>query len=57
MGAYNAVLIKMDQIGNITTTLDAIEFTKSVGYRPVILARSGEMEDTTIVHPAIASIR
>jgi enolase len=51
----NAVLIKMNQIGTITETLDAIELTKNAGYLPVISARSGETEDTTIVHLAIAT--
>lgn len=55
MGACNAVLIKLNQIGTITETLDAIEFTKNCGYLPVISARSGETEDVTIVHLAIAS--
>lgn len=54
-GACNAVLIKMNQIGTITETMDAIEFTKNSGYLPVISARSGETEDATIVHLAIAS--
>lgn len=45
----------MNQIGTITETLDAIEFTKNSGYLPVISARSGETEDSTIVHLAIAS--
>jgi len=51
----NSVLIKMNQIGTITETLDAIEYTKSIGYLPVVSARSGETEDMTIVHLAIAS--
>ncbi|MET3503968.1 phosphopyruvate hydratase [Halalkalibacter oceani] len=54
-GVYNSVLIKMNQIGTITETLDAIESTKSAGYLPVISARSGETEDATIVHLAIAT--
>lgn len=54
-GACNAVLIKMNQIGTLTETLDAIEFTKNNGYLPVISARSGETEDATIVHLAIAT--
>lgn len=53
--ACNSVLIKMNQIGTITETLDAIEFTKNHGYLPVVSARSGETEDDTIVHLAIAS--
>lgn len=54
-GACNAVLIKMNQIGTITETMEAIEYTKNHGYLPVISARSGETEDSTIVHLAIAS--
>jgi len=54
-GTCNSVLIKMNQIGTITETLDAIEYTKSIGYLPVVSARSGETEDTTIVHLAIAT--
>ena len=54
-GACNAVLIKMNQIGTITETLDAIEYTKNCGYLPVVSARSGETEDATIVHLAIAA--
>ena len=54
-GAYNSVLIKTNQIGSITETIDAVEYTKNAGYLPVISARSGETEDTTIVHLAIAS--
>lgn len=55
LGALNAVLIKMNQIGTITETMDAIEFTKNSGYLPVVSARSGETEDDTIVHLAIAT--
>jgi len=54
-GACNAVLIKLNQIGTITETLDCIEYTKSIGYLPVVSARSGETEDAIIVHLAIAS--
>jgi enolase len=53
--AANSVLIKMNQIGTITETMDAIEYTKNAGYLPVISARSGETEDAAIVHLAIAS--
>jgi enolase len=52
---YNSVLIKANQIGTVTETLDAVEFTKNSGYLPVISARSGETEDAVIVHIAIAS--
>ena len=51
----NSVLIKMNQIGSITETLEAIEYTKNAGWLPVVSARSGETEDVTIVHLAIAS--
>jgi enolase len=51
----NGVLIKMNQIGTITETLEAIELTKNAGYLPIISARSGETEDVTIVHLAIAT--
>lgn len=51
----NGVLIKMNQIGTITETLQAIELTKNAGYLPVVSARSGETEDATIVHLAIAT--
>jgi enolase len=51
----NAVLIKMNQIGTLTETLEAIALTRSAGYLPVISARSGETEDTTIAHLAVAT--
>jgi len=51
-GACNAVLIKPNQIGTITETRAAIDAAKSVGYRTIISARSGETEDTAIVHLA-----
>ena len=54
-GVYNSVLIKPNQIGTVTETMEAIAFTQSAGYLPVVSARSGETEDTTIVHIAIAS--
>jgi len=55
MGAANAVLIKMNQIGTITETIDAICYTQKHGWLPVVSARSGETEDCTIVHLAIAT--
>lgn len=55
MGICNSVLIKLNQIGSISETIDAIEMTKCAGYNPVISARSGETEDVTIVHLAIAT--
>lgn len=54
-GIGNSVLIKLNQIGTITETMEAITVTKSAGYLPVISARSGETEDFTIVHLAIAT--
>lgn len=55
MGCGNSVLIKLNQIGTVTQTLEAIEYTKNHGYLPVISARSGETEDSTIVHLSIAT--
>jgi enolase len=54
-GAANAILIKLNQIGTLTETLQAMELAKSAGYRTVISHRSGETEDTTIAHLAVAT--
>ncbi|WP_422083370.1 phosphopyruvate hydratase [Ulvibacterium sp.] len=51
----NAVLIKLNQIGTVTETLEAIQITQKAGWRPVISARSGETEDSFISHLAVAS--
>ncbi|AGJ99758.1 phosphopyruvate hydratase [Wolbachia endosymbiont of Carposina sasakii] len=51
----NAVLIKPNQIGTLTETFNAIEMAKSNGYKAVVSHRSGETEDTTISHIAVAS--
>jgi enolase len=48
MGICNSVLIKLNQIGTLTETLDAIEMTKRAGYTAVVSHRSGETEDSTI---------
>ncbi len=48
MGVANAILIKVNQIGTLTETLDAIEMAKEAGYTAVVSHRSGESEDTTI---------
>lgn len=48
MHAGNAILLKVNQIGTITETLEAIEIARSNGYKTVISHRSGETEDTTI---------
>lgn len=51
----NSILIKLNQIGTITETLDAIELAKTHGYTAVISHRSGETEDTTIADLAVAT--
>jgi len=51
----NAVLIKFNQIGTLSETLDAIAIAKAAGYNNVISHRSGETEDTTISHIAVAT--
>lgn len=50
----NSVLIKVNQIGTLTETLDAIEMTHKAGWRAVVSHRSGETEDTTIADIAVA---
>jgi enolase len=54
-GVGNAILIKVNQIGTLTETLDAIELARSSGYAAVISHRSGETEDTTIADLAVAT--
>ena len=51
----NAILIKLNQIGTVTETLDAIELAQRAGYSAVISHRSGETEDTTIADLAVAT--
>jgi enolase len=53
-GVANAVLIKLNQIGTLTETLDAIELATRASYRTVISHRSGETEDTTIADLSVA---
>ncbi|MEI7926178.1 MAG: phosphopyruvate hydratase [Chloroflexota bacterium] len=53
--AANAILIKLNQIGTLTETMAAIRLAHSNGYRSVISHRSGETEDTTIAHLAVAT--
>ena len=53
-GIANSILIKLNQIGTLTETLDAIEMAKAAGYTAVISHRSGETEDTTIADLAVA---
>ena len=54
-GIANSILIKVNQIGTLTETLDAIEMAKNAGYTNVISHRSGETEDTTIADIAVAT--
>jgi len=54
-GVANAILIKVNQIGTLTETLDAISLARSNGYAAVISHRSGETEDTTIADLAVAT--
>ena len=51
----NAILVKVNQIGTITETLDAVETAKRAGYTAIISHRSGETEDTTIADLAVAT--
>jgi enolase len=55
VGAANSVLIKVNQIGTLTETLDTIEMAKRAGYTCVISHRSGETEDNTIADIAVAT--
>lgn len=54
MSAANAILIKINQIGTLTETLDAIDMAHKAGYHAIISHRSGETEDTTIADIAVA---
>jgi enolase len=51
----NSVLVKVNQIGTLTETLDAIELGKRAGYTAIVSHRSGETEDTTIADVAVAA--
>ncbi len=53
-GAANSILIKVNQIGTLSKTLDAIEMAHNAGYTAVVSHRSGETEDTTIADIAVA---
>lgn len=55
LGVANSILIKVNQIGTLTETLDAIELGKIHGYNSVVSHRSGETEDSTIAHIAVAT--
>lgn len=54
-GIANSILIKLNQIGTITETLDAIEMAKKAGYTAIVSHRSGETEDTTIADLVVAT--
>lgn len=54
-GVANSILIKLNQIGTLTETLDAIEMAKKAGYTAVVSHRSGETEDDTIADVAVAT--
>ena len=54
LGVANAILIKVNQIGTLTETLDAIETANRAGYAAIVSHRSGESEDTTIADLAVA---
>lgn len=54
LGTANSILIKLNQIGTLTETLDAIELAKRNGYSAIVSHRSGETEDTTIADVAVA---
>jgi len=54
-GVANAILIKLNQIGSVTETIDAIELARKAGYNSIISHRSGETEDTFIADLAVAT--
>jgi enolase len=54
-GVANAILVKVNQIGTLTETLDTIDLARSNGYAVVMSHRSGETEDTTIADLAVAT--
>ncbi|MFW5883098.1 MAG: phosphopyruvate hydratase [Verrucomicrobiota bacterium] len=55
LGVANSILVKVNQIGTLTETLDAVELAKEHGYTSVLSHRSGETEDTTIADIAVAT--
>jgi enolase len=54
-GVANAILVKVNQIGSLSETLEAVEMAHKAGYRAVISHRSGETEDSTIADIAVAT--
>jgi enolase len=55
MGAANSLLVKVNQIGTLSETLDAVTMAQTHGYTAVLSHRSGETEDTTIADLAVAT--
>ena len=55
LGVANAILIKVNQIGTLTETLDAIQMANRAGYTAIVSHRSGETEDTTIADISVAT--
>ena len=55
LGVANSILIKVNQIGTLTETLDAIQMANRAGYTAVVSHRSGETEDSTIADIAVAT--
>ena len=53
-GVANSILVKVNQIGTLTETIDAVEMARHAGYTAIISHRSGETEDTTIADLAVA---
>ena len=54
LGVANSILIKLNQIGTLTETLDTIQMAQRAGYTTVVSHRSGETEDTTIADVSVA---
>ena len=54
-GVANAILVKVNQIGTLSETLETVEMAHKAGYRAVMSHRSGETEDTTIADIAVAT--
>jgi enolase len=54
VGAANAVLVKPNQVGTLSGAVDAVDAAREAGYAPVVSHRSGETEDATITHLAVA---
>ena len=52
-GAANAILIKPNQIGTLSETIEAVKTAKEAGYKTIVSHRSGETEDTSIAHIAV----